>query len=105
MLCICNHNIILPKYLEMVKKIVKLQKKWKIAVDPGCGATYSVGPKLLQNCGCNLTVLNSQPDGTFPARKSEPTKESLQDLSQIVKIHNLINYPQLSLDKLFPNKS
>ncbi|MCW3998453.1 MAG: phosphoglucosamine mutase [Candidatus Bathyarchaeota archaeon] len=73
-------------YLEMVKKIVSLKKNWKLVIDPGCGATFSIGPKLLQNCGCNVTTLNAQPDGTFPARKSEPTKESLKNLSQIVKV-------------------
>jgi phosphoglucosamine mutase len=73
-------------YVEMVKKIVRLQKKWKLVIDPGCGATFSVGPKLFQNCGCNLTVLNAQPDGTFPARKSEPTEKSLKNLSRIVKL-------------------
>lgn len=72
-------------YLKMVKKRVKLQKKWKIIVDPGCGATYSIGPRLLKNLGCKVTVLNAQPDGTFPARKSEPTKESLRNLAKVVK--------------------
>lgn len=72
-------------YLKMVKKTVTLKKKWKIVLDPGCGASFSVGPRLLRNCGCDVTVLNAQPDGTFPARKSEPTKESLKDLSKIVK--------------------
>jgi phosphoglucosamine mutase len=72
-------------YLKMVKKRVKLQKKWKIIVDPGCGATYSIGPRLLRNLGCKVTVLNAQPDGTFPARKSEPTKESLRNLAKVVK--------------------
>lgn len=73
-------------YLEMIKKIDKLQKKWKLVMDPGCGATFSIGPRLFQNCGCDVTVLNGQPDGTFPARKSEPTEESLRDLSYVIKI-------------------
>ena len=72
-------------YFEKLKKIVNLQKKWKIIMDPGCGATFSVGPKLLKASGCKVTVLNGQPDGNFPARASEPTKKSLRDLALIVK--------------------
>jgi phosphoglucosamine mutase len=71
-------------YLKMVKKRINLQKNWKIILDPGCGATFSIGSKILSNYGFNVTVLNAQPDGTFPARKSEPTKESLGNLSKIV---------------------
>ena len=72
-------------YIEKVKKITNLQKRWNIIVDPGCGATYSVGPKLLKTSGCKVTVLNAQPDGNFPARPSEPTKKILRNLAQIVK--------------------
>jgi phosphoglucosamine mutase len=35
--------------------------------------------------GCKVTAINAQPDGFFPARKSEPTAESLGDLAQVVK--------------------
>jgi phosphoglucosamine mutase len=73
------------EYLEMVKKIVRLEKKWKLVIDPGCGATFNIGPKLFQNCGCIVTTLNAQPDGTFPARKSEPTEKSLKNLANLVK--------------------
>ncbi|MBK5134259.1 phosphoglucosamine mutase, partial [Candidatus Bathyarchaeota archaeon] len=72
-------------YIEKVKKITNLQKRWNIIVDPGCGATYSVGPKILKTSGCKVTVLNAQPDGNFPARPSEPTKKFLRNLAQIVK--------------------
>ena len=40
---------------------------------------------LLKSIGCKVTSLNAQPDGYFPARKSEPTAESLQDLANVVK--------------------
>ena len=72
-------------YLKMIKQTITFKKKWKIVLDPGCGATFSIGPKLLKNCGCEVTVLNGQPDGTFSARKSEPTKKSLKNLEKIVR--------------------
>ena len=70
----------------MVQQAVSLKKQWKVVVDPGCGAAFSIAPQMLQALGCKVTALNAQPDGHFPARKSEPTSESLQDLAKIVKI-------------------
>ena len=67
-------------YLEMALKQSTLQKQWRVVVDPGCGATFNIAPALLKAIGCKVTALNAQPDGFFPARKSEPTAESLQDL-------------------------
>jgi phosphoglucosamine mutase len=71
-------------YLDMIKKAITLKKQWRVVVDAGCGAAYSIAPKMLEALGCKVTALNSQPDGHFPARKSEPTAESLHDLSQTV---------------------
>jgi phosphoglucosamine mutase len=73
-------------YIDLAKQSVSLKKQWKVVVDPGCGAAFSIAPQLLQTLGCKVTALNAQPDGHFPARKSEPTSESLQDLAKIVKI-------------------
>jgi phosphoglucosamine mutase len=72
-------------YMDMALKAVTLKKHWKVVVDSGCGATFNVAPQLLKALGCKVTALNAQPDGHFPARKSEPTAESLQDLAKVVK--------------------
>ena len=72
-------------YMQMAQKAVKLQRRWHVVVDPGCGATYKVAPAMLKEMGCKVTALNAQPDGYFPARKSEPNAESLQDLADVVK--------------------
>ena len=60
-------------YFEMARDAVALRKTWRVVVDPGCGATFDVGPALLKDAGCRVTALNAQPDGFFPARSSEPT--------------------------------
>ncbi len=73
------------RYVDMVVKAAALRKKWRVVVDPGCGATFNVAPAILKALGCKITALNAQPDGYFPARKSEPTAESLIGLSQVVK--------------------
>jgi phosphoglucosamine mutase len=72
-------------YFEMVKNAVCLKKPWKVVVDPGCGAAFNIAPQMLRALGCKVTALNAQPDGYFPARKSEPTAESLQPLAKTVK--------------------
>ncbi len=71
-------------YLEMAR-IVSSRKKWRVVVDPGCGATFDLGPALLKDAGYRVTTLNAQPDGFFPARRSEPTAKSLTDLMEVVK--------------------
>jgi len=73
------------RYTEMIHKSVKLQKEWKIVVDPGCGATSQIAPHLFQTLGCKVTAINAQPDGFFPARSPEPEAQSLQPLCQTVK--------------------
>lgn len=72
-------------YMNMVLKAVHLKRRWRVVVDPGCGATFKVAPAILKALGCKVTALNAQPDGYFPARKSEPTAESLKDLANVVK--------------------
>ncbi len=76
----CSHL-----YVEMLQKAVKLRKKWRVVVDPGCGATFQAAPVALNAIGCKVTALNAQPDGYFPARSSEPTAESLSDLAKTVQ--------------------
>ena len=74
-------------YVEMVIEKLKLHKQWRVVADPGCGATFNIAPAVLKTLGCEVTALNAQADGFFPARSSEPTAESLSELSQVVKAH------------------
>jgi len=72
-------------YVEMIRKNVKLTRKWHVIVDPGCGATCCIAPVLFGNLGCKVTAINAQPDGFFPGRSPEPNAESLKPLAKIVK--------------------
>ncbi|NIA02954.1 MAG: phosphoglucosamine mutase [Nitrospirae bacterium] len=56
-----------------------------VVLDPGCGAGCVVTPWLLSELGCKVITLNAQPDGTFPGRTPEPTREVLTDLINMVK--------------------
>jgi phosphoglucosamine mutase len=73
------------RYMEMVCEAVHLRKKWRLIVDPGCGAAYSLAPRLLRLLGCNVTTMNAQPDGFFPGRTPEPSPEALKPLSLLVE--------------------
>lgn len=73
-------------YLDMITQVVKLERPLNVVIDSGCGAAFDIAPRMFKNLGCKVISLNSQPDGHFPARKSEPTAESLRDLAKAVKI-------------------
>jgi phosphoglucosamine mutase len=72
-------------YVETVKQLTKLHKEWKVVVDPGCGATFDLAPRVLKALGCKVTAINSQPDGFFPARSPEPNEQSLKSVAATVK--------------------
>jgi phosphoglucosamine mutase len=73
-------------YIEKIRKAVRLTRKWHVAVDPGCGATYDLAPRILKDLGCRVTALNAQPDGFFPARSPEPNAQSLTPLARVVRV-------------------
>lgn len=60
-------------------------KRYKVIVDPGNGAACVLTPYLMQELGCKVVSINSQLDGHFPGRKSEPEEESLTDLIQLIQ--------------------
>src|SRR5207245_11737909 len=72
------------EYLEMISR-VGLSRKWKVILDPGNGAACGFSELVYRNAGCVVTSVNSIPDGRFPGRGSEPKRESLGLLSQMVR--------------------
>lgn len=72
-------------YIEMLLNAASIAKKWHVVIDTGCGATFQVAPETLSRLGCKTTVLNAHPDGFFPARNSEPTAESIDAVTKLVK--------------------
>jgi phosphoglucosamine mutase len=72
------------EYEEMISR-VGLSRKWRVVLDPGNGAACGFSETIYRNAGCTVTSVNSIPDGRFPGRGSEPTRESLGLLSQMVR--------------------
>lgn len=60
-------------------------RRFHVVVDPGNGSASEIGPKLLSELGLDFITLNSQPDGTFPGRLSEPSSKNLEDLRLFIK--------------------
>ncbi|UCG71117.1 MAG: phosphoglucosamine mutase [Thermoplasmata archaeon] len=76
--------------IEHIEKIMDNINKMdlKVVVDCGCGSASTITPYLFQRLGCEVISLNSQPDGFFPGRKSEPVPENLKSLISAVTESN-----------------
>jgi phosphoglucosamine mutase len=74
-----------PQYISMVTRAITLKKPWKIVVDTGNGATSQLAPKIFRELKCRVTMINAQPDGSFPGRGAEPSAETLTPLCKLVR--------------------
>jgi phosphomannomutase / phosphoglucomutase len=61
------------------------ERKFTVVMDLGNGAQSVAAPYIVESLGCKLITLNSVVDGSFPGRGPEPTPETLNDLSAVVK--------------------
>jgi phosphomannomutase/phosphoglucomutase len=61
-----------------------LKESPRVVLDCGNGTASLIAPKLFKEFGCRVTTLNSQLDGSFPGRNSEPTQQNLQELMKAV---------------------
>jgi len=74
-----QEEVIGSTYLEDAMKIVgRIEGTPKIAVDIGGGAAKEFAPKLLQDLGCNVQVINS--DLNSCSRGPDPTSDNLSGL-------------------------
>jgi phosphoglucosamine mutase len=76
----------ISEHIESIERAIP-NMDLKVVIDCGCGAASTTTPYLFRRLGCEVISINCQPDGFFPGRKSEPTKESLTTLIQSVRTH------------------
>ncbi|MEO0267752.1 MAG: phosphomannomutase/phosphoglucomutase [candidate division WOR-3 bacterium] len=77
---------IIDDYIEDVNKKVKINKRFKFAVDPGNGTCGPVIEKLWKSYKIEFKGINMEPDGNFPSHLPDPTvKEYLNDLFKIME--------------------
>jgi phosphoglucosamine mutase len=70
-------------HIHMIEDLVR-NSSLRVVLDCGCGAGSTISPYLLQELGCQIITLNSQPDGHFPARNPEPNDQNLSLLKKAV---------------------
>jgi phosphomannomutase/phosphoglucomutase len=58
---------------------------YKVALDTGNGVAALTAPQVASLLGCSVYTVNTEIDGTFPGRGSEPTPENLGALKEIMK--------------------
>jgi phosphomannomutase/phosphoglucomutase len=56
-----------------------------VCLDLGNGAAVLVAPVVARKLGCKLYTINTEIDGSFPGRGSEPTPSNLVDLKELIK--------------------
>jgi len=61
-----------------------------LIIDPGHGCSCDIVPLLLNKYNIKYMTINSQMDGSFPGRLSEPTQLNLNQLSKFVKISDQV---------------
>ncbi len=71
-------------YINAVVESVDLDKKFRVVVDCGNGASCLTSPEIVKRLGCDVYSINSHPDGRFPARDPEPTDNNLTLLKKAV---------------------
>ena len=77
---------LLPKYAEMIKSKISINKKMKVVMDCGNAAAAINAPSIFKDLGVELKELFCEPDGTFPNHHPDPTvEENLKDLISEIK--------------------
>ncbi len=80
-----DNSATIKEYNDFLLSRFNIEKELKVVLDFGNGVTSLTAPYILRKLNAKVITLNAQVDGTFPARESEPTKESLRDLAKVVE--------------------
>lgn len=72
------------QYIDDLVSMVDIKPGLKVVIDCASGAGSEISPLVFRKAGCEVTTLNSQPDGFFPGRNPEPNAENLQTLMKTV---------------------
>ena len=72
------------RYIDDLLSLVDIKEGLKVVIDCASGAGSEISPLVFRKAGCEVTTLNSQPDGFFPGRNPEPNEDNLQTLMKTV---------------------
>ncbi|MCF7920768.1 MAG: phosphomannomutase/phosphoglucomutase [Candidatus Cloacimonetes bacterium] len=72
-------------YIDYIVENLHISRPVKVAVDGGNGTGGPYLPEILRRCGCEVTELYCDMDGTFPNHHPDPTVEkNMIDLKKVV---------------------
>lgn len=71
-------------YVNAIVEGVSLDRKYRVVVDCGNGASCFTSPEILRRLDCEVYSINSHPDGRFPVRNPEPVEKELGLLKKAV---------------------
>ncbi|ELY84822.1 phosphoglucosamine mutase [Natrialba taiwanensis] len=71
-------------HADAIADAVDIEGSPAVIVDVGNG-TGDITAAVLDDLGCTVETLNGQPDGSFPARPSEPNADTLETLATVVE--------------------
>ncbi len=79
-----KYNEIIQEYIDFAQNEIEIKRIPKIVADTANGTCGLVAPSFFKRLGCDIRVLNQNPDGTFPAHLPEPKEETLVELKKEV---------------------
>ncbi len=81
---------ITESYLNFLRNNFDIKPGIRVAIDCGNAMVGTVAPRILNDFGCELTELYTEPDGRFPNHHPDPTVlENIKDLISTVKNEKL----------------
>ena len=66
-------------YFDDLLGRIKLGRKLKVLVDPGCTTAGAIAPALLRQAGCEVIERNTTIDPTFPLGIADPTESTVME--------------------------
>jgi phosphoglucosamine mutase len=72
-------------YVDALVQEIGFEKNWRVVCDLFNGATCTIVPEVFLEVGCEVALINAQPDSRFPAGNPEPNEQSLKRLGQMVR--------------------
>ena len=82
-----HESAIQDAYRRIVYESIDLDggRPFPVMVDCANATAIDYTPRILTRLGFGVRTLNAQPDGRFPGRLPEPTRNNLKDLMMVVK--------------------
>jgi phosphoglucosamine mutase len=73
-------------YVDMLADSIKIESSKKVGLDCFCGATCTLAPAAFNDFPLDVKIINSVPDGSFPAGNPEPNSDNLRRLGEYMML-------------------